>query len=166
MPHISYTRLRPSFALRLLYLTYLLQLAHAAIMVNFPKELKSYCRHEQCKNHQDWRVSQYKVHWQLLSCRLQCHFVDCVVEPFSAVAPADAFSLQAGKASLFAQGKRRYDRKQAGFGGQVRRITFKFARPAVDPQHVHTWQSDQARLPQEGQGYQENHSAFEVQEMR
>ncbi len=27
--------------------------------------------------------------------------------------------LQAGKASLFAQGKRRYDRKQAGFGGQV-----------------------------------------------
>jgi hypothetical protein len=31
-------------------------------MVNFPKELKSYCRHEQCKNHQDWRVSQYKVH--------------------------------------------------------------------------------------------------------
>jgi hypothetical protein len=39
-----------------------LQLAHAAIMVNFPKELKSYCRHEQCKNHQDWRVSQYKVH--------------------------------------------------------------------------------------------------------
>ena len=35
-------------------------------MVNFPKELKSYCRHEQCKNHQDWRVSQYKVRSLLL----------------------------------------------------------------------------------------------------
>lgn len=157
---------QPSFASRLLDLTYLLQLAHAAIMVNFPKELKSYCRHEQCKNHQDWRVSQYKVRSWLLSCGLLFHFVDCLVVPLFAVAPTDVFSFQAGKASLFAQGKRRYDRKQAGFGGQVRRFTFKIARPAVDPQNIHTWQSDQARLPQEGQGYQENHSAFEVQEMR
>mmetsp|Transcript_15113 Transcript_15113/g.35761 ORF Transcript_15113/g.35761 Transcript_15113/m.35761 type:complete len:89 (-) Transcript_15113:50-316(-) len=27
-----------------------------------------------------------------------------------------------GKASLFAQGKRRYDRKQAGFGGQTKPV--------------------------------------------
>ena len=47
--------------LLVLVLTRVRQLAHAAIMVNFPKELKSYCRNEQCKNHQDWRVSQYKV---------------------------------------------------------------------------------------------------------
>jgi hypothetical protein len=55
------------------------QLAHAAVMVNFPKALQSYCRHERCKNHQDWRVSQYKVStWRLgpllsrSACIVQC----------------------------------------------------------------------------------------------
>eukprot|EP01097_Dermamoeba_algensis_P002671 TRINITY_DN2059_c0_g3_i1.p1 TRINITY_DN2059_c0_g3~~TRINITY_DN2059_c0_g3_i1.p1 ORF type:complete len:120 (-),score=41.49 TRINITY_DN2059_c0_g3_i1:177-497(-) len=33
-----------------------------------------------------------------------------------------------GKASLFAQGKRRYDRKQAGFGGQTKPIFHKKAK--------------------------------------
>lgn len=35
---------------------------------------------------------------------------------------------KAGKASLFAQGKRRYDRKQAGFGGQTKPIFHKKAK--------------------------------------
>merc|ERR1712224_1111910 len=33
-----------------------------------------------------------------------------------------------GKASLFAQGKRRYDRKQSGFGGQTKPIFHKKAK--------------------------------------
>jgi len=36
-----------------------------------------------------------------------------------------------GKASLFAQGKRRYDKKQAGFGGQTKPVFHKKVRPAT-----------------------------------
>eukprot|EP01113_Clastostelium_recurvatum_P026058 TRINITY_DN312_c0_g2_i3.p2 TRINITY_DN312_c0_g2~~TRINITY_DN312_c0_g2_i3.p2 ORF type:complete len:107 (-),score=25.31 TRINITY_DN312_c0_g2_i3:68-388(-) len=35
---------------------------------------------------------------------------------------------KAGKASMFAQGKRRYDRKQAGFGGQTKPVFHKKAK--------------------------------------
>merc|ERR1712176_269183 len=35
---------------------------------------------------------------------------------------------KAGKASLYAQGKRRYDRKQSGFGGQTKPIFRKKAK--------------------------------------
>lgn len=35
---------------------------------------------------------------------------------------------KAGKASLFAQGKRRYDRKQRGYGGQTKPIFKKKAK--------------------------------------
>ena len=35
---------------------------------------------------------------------------------------------KAGKASLFAQGKRRYDQKQAGFGGQTKPVFHKKAK--------------------------------------
>jgi len=35
---------------------------------------------------------------------------------------------KAGKASLFAQGKRRYDRKQQGFGGQSKPVFRKKAK--------------------------------------
>ena len=35
---------------------------------------------------------------------------------------------KAGKASLVAQGKRRYDRKQAGFGGQTKPVFHKKAK--------------------------------------
>jgi len=61
-------------------------------MVNFPKEVKTYCN--KCKNHQKWKVSQYKK----------------------------------GKDSLYAQGKRRYDRKQSGFGGQTKPVFHKKAK--------------------------------------
>ncbi len=58
VPRIAASR---RFALCFSFFSYIReQLAHAA-MVNFPKELKSYCRHEKCKTHKDWRVSQYKV---------------------------------------------------------------------------------------------------------
>lgn len=35
---------------------------------------------------------------------------------------------KAGKASLFVQGKRRYDRKQAGYGGQTKPVFHKKAK--------------------------------------
>merc|ERR1712000_10993 len=35
---------------------------------------------------------------------------------------------KAGKASLYAQGKRRYDKKQAGFGGQTKPVFHKKAK--------------------------------------
>jgi large subunit ribosomal protein L44e len=63
-------------------------------MVNFPKELKTYCKHKDCRNHQKWKVTQYKK----------------------------------GKDSLYAQGKRRYDRKQSGFGGQTKPVFHKKAK--------------------------------------
>ena len=63
-----------------------------AQMVNFPKEVKTYCNH--CKAHRKWKVSQYKK----------------------------------GKDSLYAQGKRRYDRKQSGFGGQTKPVFHKKAK--------------------------------------
>merc|ERR1712066_640649 len=64
-----------------------------AIMVNVPKQRKTFCRHK-CHRHTLHKVTQYKT----------------------------------GKASLFAQGKRRYDRKQSGYGGQTKPVFHKKAK--------------------------------------
>ncbi|KAJ3400346.1 hypothetical protein CcCBS67573_g06844 [Chytriomyces confervae] len=42
--------------------------------------------------------------------------------------PHKVTQYKAGKASLFAQGKRRYDRKQSGYGGQTKPIFHKKAK--------------------------------------
>jgi large subunit ribosomal protein L44e len=42
--------------------------------------------------------------------------------------PQKVTQYKAGKASLVAQGKRRYDRKQAGFGGQTKPVFRKKAK--------------------------------------
>jgi large subunit ribosomal protein L44e len=42
--------------------------------------------------------------------------------------PQKVAQYKAGKASLFAQGKRRYDRKQSGFGGQTKPVFKKKAK--------------------------------------
>jgi len=42
--------------------------------------------------------------------------------------PHKVSQYKTGKASLFAQGKRRYDRKQSGFGGQTKPIFHKKAK--------------------------------------
>jgi large subunit ribosomal protein L44e len=73
-------------------------LAHkprARPQVNAPKTTKTFCKAPKCRNHQVFKVTQYK----------------------------------AGKASLVAQGKRRYDSKQAGFGGQTKPVFHKKVRP-------------------------------------
>ena len=63
-------------------------------MVNAPKTTKTFCKAPKCRNHQVFKVTQYK----------------------------------AGKASLVAQGKRQYDNKQAGFGGQTKPVFHKKAK--------------------------------------
>merc|ERR1712021_265050 len=68
--------------------------ARSSSMVNAPKTLRTFCKAPKCKNHQVFKVTQYK----------------------------------AGKASLVAQGKRRYDNKQAGFGGQTKPVFHKKAK--------------------------------------
>ena len=45
--------------------------------------------------------------------------------------PHKVTQYKAGKASLYAQGKRRYDRKQAGFGGQTKPVFHKSAWRAL-----------------------------------
>ena len=42
--------------------------------------------------------------------------------------PHKVTQYKAGKASLFAQGNRRYDRKQAGYGGQTKPVFHKKAK--------------------------------------
>ncbi|KAJ2711293.1 40s ribosomal protein L44e [Coemansia spiralis] len=42
--------------------------------------------------------------------------------------PHKVTQYKAGKASVFAQGKRRYDRKQSGFGGQTKPVFHKKAK--------------------------------------
>ena len=62
--------------------------------MNAPKTTKTFCKAPKCRNHQVFKVTQYK----------------------------------AGKASVVAQGKRRYDNKQAGFGGQTKPVFHKKAK--------------------------------------
>ena len=62
--------------------------------MNAPKTTKTFCKAPKCRNHQVFKVTQYK----------------------------------AGKASIVAQGKRRYDNKQAGFGGQTKPVFHKKVR--------------------------------------
>ncbi|KAL6061383.1 40s ribosomal protein L44e [Balamuthia mandrillaris] len=42
--------------------------------------------------------------------------------------PHKVTQYKAGKASLYAQGKRRYDKKQSGFGGQTKPVFHKKAK--------------------------------------
>ena len=45
--------------------------------------------------------------------------------------PHKVTQYKTGKASLAAQGKRRYDRKQSGYGGQTKPVFHKKVRPRV-----------------------------------
>lgn len=44
------------------------------------------------------------------------------------IRPHKVTQYKTGKASLFAQGKRRYDRKQSGYGGQTKPVFHKKVR--------------------------------------
>ena len=64
------------------------------LQVNIPKFRRTYCPHPDCKDHEKWKVTQYKKSAE----------------------------------SKMAQGRRRYDRKQQGFGGQSKPILRKKVR--------------------------------------
>ncbi|KAF7323851.1 60s ribosomal protein l44 [Mycena kentingensis (nom. inval.)] len=48
--------------------------------------------------------------------------------PAKSTPPHKVTQYKTGKASLFAQGKRRYDRKQSGYGGQTKPVFHKKAK--------------------------------------
>ncbi|KAJ7756393.1 L41 ribosomal protein, partial [Mycena maculata] len=52
----------------------------------------------------------------------------CKGKPCKKHTPHKVTQYKTGKASLFAQGKRRYDRKQSGYGGQTKPVFHKKAK--------------------------------------
>ena len=85
--------------------------------VNVPKTRKTYCKGKDCKKHTQHKVTQYKA-------GKVCHRYH--PNPFLLfIAGAYTTSLQA---STVAQGKRRYDRKQSGYGGQTKPVFHKKAK--------------------------------------
>ena len=85
--------------------------------VNVPKTRKTYCKGKDCKKHTQHKVTQYKAgkvrYCFLHDLSLRSTYV------------AYRVSLQA---STVAQGKRRYDRKQSGYGGQTKPVFHKKAK--------------------------------------
>ncbi|KAI9805361.1 MAG: transport between ER and Golgi ATPase protein [Piccolia ochrophora] len=74
-------------------------------------------RNEPIKNGGEWMVNVPKTR------RTYCKGRDCKKHTQHKVT-----QYKAGKASLFAQGKRRYDRKQSGYGGQTKPVFKKKAK--------------------------------------
>jgi large subunit ribosomal protein L44e len=79
--------------------------------VNVPKTRRTYCKGKDCKKHTNHKVTQYKAGKVQQS------------------APSGHYLISNhSQASLFAQGKRRYDRKQSGYGGQTKPVFHKKAK--------------------------------------
>ncbi|CCM05113.1 uncharacterized protein FIBRA_07320 [Fibroporia radiculosa] len=74
-------------------------------MVNIPKTRRTYCKGKQCRKHTT------DVKGQAGYC-----------------SPHKVTQYKKGKDSLAAQGKRRYDRKQSGYGGQTKPVFHKKAK--------------------------------------
>ena len=53
---------------------------------------------------------------------------DANITPLNANRPHKVTQYKKGKDSIFAQGKRRYDRKQSGYGGQTKPVFHKKVR--------------------------------------
>lgn len=83
-------------------------------MVNIPKTRNTFCAGKECKKHTPHKVTQYKtgkasLFAQGILLRL-CH------------------RILSNKHSPWQLGKRRYDRKQSGFGGQTKPVFHKKAK--------------------------------------
>ncbi|KAF8842018.1 hypothetical protein BDN67DRAFT_900173 [Paxillus ammoniavirescens] len=63
-----------------------------------------------------------------ISCHLSQVFPDCKGKTCKKHTPHKVTQYKKGKDSLFAQGKRRYDRKQSGYGGQTKPVFHKKAK--------------------------------------
>ncbi|KAI4129812.1 MAG: hypothetical protein LQ338_002063 [Usnochroma carphineum] len=100
-------------------------------MVNVPKTRRTYCKGKDCKKHTQHKVTQYKAGKVCLSLLSPCPSLSPpsqVSSTSSSNHPADPSLLDEPQASLFAQGKRRYDRKQSGYGGQTKPVFHKKAK--------------------------------------
>lgn len=104
-------------------------------MVNVPKERRTFCAN--CNKHKVHKVTQCacaprfffgRVHSDARRhLRAPCRRSPPPLEHTENAPPPRAD--KAGKASNFAQGRRRYDRKQQGFGGQTKPVFHKKVRP-------------------------------------
>ncbi|KAL9012958.1 MAG: hypothetical protein Q9173_002326, partial [Seirophora scorigena] len=122
-------------------------LANAHILsstqVNVPKTRRTYCKGKDCKKHTQHKVTQYKAG---KVCSAPPHIASSPASPTFPHLP-HTLPLSLGpsvpskhptadnlarallfQASLFAQGKRRYDRKQSGYGGQTKPVFHKKAK--------------------------------------
>lgn len=87
-------------------------------MVNVPKERKTFCKGKKCQKHTLHKVTQYKA--GKASNFAQVSGFNDLIRLVSTVWLIFSFSVL--------QGKRRYDHKQMGFGGQTKPIFHKKAK--------------------------------------
>ena len=83
-------------------------------MVNVPKERKTFCKGKKCGKHTNHKVTQYKT-------GKASAFAQVFIYYLSECGPRASLTCRVGSA----QGKRRYDSKQKGFGGQTKPIFHK-----------------------------------------
>lgn len=84
-------------------------------MVNVPKERKTFCKGKKCHKHTLHKVTQYKS--GKASNFAQVRFIFFI---FLSISYFSLFYF-----NLFLKGKRRYDHKQQGFGGQTKPVFHK-----------------------------------------
>ncbi|KAL8773424.1 MAG: hypothetical protein Q9203_004443 [Teloschistes exilis] len=100
-------------------------------MVNVPKTRRTYCKGKDCKKHTQHKVTQYKAGKVCPSLPAP---LPNPLHPPPKPTPTQATPTHIAnkqttiQASLFAQGKRRYDRKQSGYGGQTKPVFHKKAK--------------------------------------
>ncbi|KAL9623946.1 MAG: hypothetical protein Q9204_007911, partial [Flavoplaca sp. TL-2023a] len=107
-------------------------------MVNVPKTRRTYCKGKDCKKREFSSPAT-----QFLGSHHQLRAPGVTGTPFYSYTAEErthadliivpdtqhkVTQYKAGKASLFAQGKRRYDRKQSGYGGQTKPVFHKKAK--------------------------------------
>ena len=83
-------------------------------MVNVPKERKTYCKGKKCHKHTLHKVTQYKS-------GKASNFAQVIYSLFLSL----SFPLSLSLLISLVKGKRRYDHKQQGFGGQTKPVFHK-----------------------------------------
>ena len=83
-------------------------------MVNVPKERKTYCKGKKCGKHTNHKVTQYKTGKASAFAQVR---VEKLLHAYQGLWLICRF--------IAVQGKRRYDSKQKGFGGQTKPIFHK-----------------------------------------
>jgi ribosomal protein L44E len=71
------------------------------------------------------RTCEFQVEVVLIRSEFITNSVDCKGKTCKKHTPHKVTQYKKGKDSIFAQGKRRYDRKQSGYGGQTKPVFHK-----------------------------------------